>query len=402
MKKKTFLQVLLLTIIPASLSAQESEGVSQTTFWNFDQFINGDKVANNEAINYGGLYIIGHRVDNYATISETQAQMKYGDYTYFTNTRIDFPGGQSKALPTSAKEAKEGIALDVTCSGTLYVTYYTNKSRTLSVAFAGKTIENITTTAGQVDTKSFTNDTKGTYYISTTSGAFSLHAVKFVPNSKEEATKTLTLSQYGVNTFSDNHAWKLPEGLKAYYARSNKISSDGGVVLGLNEIKDIIPACTGVILKGEPYSNYTLTSADCGTITNDDGKCMINTAYALRPIISDYHLDATTFSDSKDSYNNYLLGERNGKVIFGPAAEGTIKAGKAYYRIKGTEDKNATTQSASKSMSIDFGGEGTTSIQQIQTIKMPCTENTHNAIGQMVNASYKGMVIKNGKKYIQK
>ena len=400
MKKITFLRVLLLTLIPTSLSAQENEGINQTTFWNFDQFIQDDNVANNNPFNYGGLYIIGHSADKYATISENQAQMIYGDYTYFTNTRIDFPGGQSQTLPTSAKEAKEGIALDVACPGTLYVTYYTKAPRTLSVAFAGKTIDNITTKAGQVDTKSFTNGTIGTYYISTSKGPFSIYAVKFVPTSEEEATKTLTLSQYGINTFSDNHAWKLPEGLKAYYARSNKNSSDGGVVLGINEIKDIIPACTGVILKGDPNSNYTLTSADCGTITNDDGKSMINTAYALRPIISDYHLNATNIST--DGYNNYLLGAKNGKVIFGPAAEGTIKAGKAYYRIKGTEDKNAQTQNASKSMSLDFGTGGTTNIQQIQAIKMPCTENTYNAIGQIVNASYKGMVIKNGKKYIQK
>lgn len=213
-------------------------------------------------------------------------------------------------------------------------------------------------------------------------------------------------------TFSDVHAWTVPEGLKAYIAGGQKKQKDGTFTLSLTEVKTI-PACTGVILEGKGGKSYELTSTDCGTAMKEDGsKSLVDLNYALRPVISDYNLAKTELAfagdaTDKDFFHNYILGVKDGKAVFAPTEAGTLAAGKAYYRIRRDQDKLAKaikeTPTAAKVIFFSLGGNGdTTSINGIENEAKKNDGIMFNLAGQKVQKSYKGMVIMNGKKFINK
>lgn len=96
-----------------------------------------------------------------------------------------------------------------------------------------------------------------------------------------------TISQYGYNTFFYDKAYEIPEGLTAKiatYIDDNAITYE--------EIEDVIPANTGVLLIGTPNQTYTFveTTTDVtytenlfkGTISNTD----INVANTVHYILS--------------------------------------------------------------------------------------------------------------------
>ena len=60
--KKIFTLIALAVMAIAPKSAFAQEGITQTTYWNFDQFQAGNEnVAFDTPVNYGGLYIVGHQ-----------------------------------------------------------------------------------------------------------------------------------------------------------------------------------------------------------------------------------------------------------------------------------------------------------------------------------------------------
>lgn len=250
----------------------------------------------------------------------------------------------------------------------------------------------------------FTNSGAGTVALTSTGGSVNIYAVKFVPSSEATATKTVTLSKYGVSTFSDTHAWTIPEGLKVYYASA---IDKKGETLGLKEVTGSIPACTGVILQGTANAEYTLTSTDAGSLERSAGKG-IDFTYALRPVISTdgYALAATdlTTNTSKDPNHNYILADGGDAPVFAPAAAGTIAAGKAYYSTRADKDTYASSGASASakgiSLPLDVTPTGINSVVAEGTnVK---NQNAYNIAGQRIGKDYKGLVIINGKKYIRK
>ena len=268
------------------------------------------------------------------------------------------------------------------------------------------------TVKGEQFAASVTNDQAGTYYITTVKAA-QIYAVKFVPTGETTSTRSITLPEQGVMTFSDVHAWTVPADLKAYIASSQKTQKDGTITLALTEV-ETIPACTGVILEVMGGQSYELTSTDCGTAMREDGtKSLVDMNYGLRPVISDYTLEKTeldfTGDKSTDSkfFHNYILASKDGKSVFAPTDAGTLSAGKAYYRIRRDQDKLAKAikenPAAAKTIFFSLGGNGeTTGINGIEQEKKMNDGIMFNMVGQKVQKSYKGMVILNGKKFINK
>lgn len=412
----TLIALAVMAITPKSAFAQE--GITQTTYWNFDQFQAGNEnVAFSETpVNYGGLYIVGHTATDKAatTVAKGLDNVKLGDQTYQINYGIKLPGGYNKT-PTKASEiTKDAIAFDAGCAGTLYVyAEGTAVGRGIVVYFNGQEKQKFTSaTKGEQFTASVTNDQAGTYYITAVSAA-QIYAVKFVPTSETASTKKITLPEQGVMTFSDVHAWTVPAGLKAYIAGTQKTQKDRTITLSLTQV-ETIPACTGVILEGKGGESYELTSTDCGTAMREDGsKSLVDVNYALRPVISAYTLNKTELdwtgvkdTDSK-SFHNYILGVKDGKAVFAPTEAGTLAAGKAYYRIRRDQDKLAKAikenPAATKAIFFNFGGNGeTTGINGIENEAKMNDGIMFNLAGQKVQKSYKGMVIMNGKKFINK
>ena len=202
--------------------------------------------------------------------------------------------------------------------------------------------------------------------------------------------------------------------MKAYIAGGQKENQeDRTITLALTQV-ETIPACTGVILEGKGGESYDLTSTDCGTAMKEDGtKSLVDLNYALRPVISEYTLEKTELdwtgdkTTDKKSFHNYILGVKDGNAVFAPTEAGTLAAGKAYYRIRRDQDKLAKAikenPAAAKVIFFSIGGNGeTTGINGIENEAKKNDGIMFNLAGQKVQKSYKGMVIMNGKKFINK
>lgn len=91
----------------------------------------------------------------------------------------------------------------------------------------------------------------------------------------------------------------------------------------------------------------------------------------------------------------YGFSASQGKFVHA-GANASIKAFRAYISVPST----ALSTAASRSIDIDFGG--TTGINEIQNAQSSSAAATYNVAGKRVGKNYKGVVISNGKKMIQK
>ncbi|MQM96065.1 hypothetical protein [Segatella copri] len=151
----------------------------------------------------------------------------------------------------------------------------------------------------------------------------------------------------------------------------------------------------------EAYKPYLL-------IPSDDGKLLENIAAAKD--IADVHAEAKTSVPGSYSFVGTLQAEtsvkKDGMEVYGfSASQGkfvhagsnaSIKAFRAYIAVPTA----ALSTAASRSIDIDFGG--TTGINEIQNAQSSSAAATYDVAGKRVDKNYKGVVIRNGKKMIQK
>lgn len=157
-------------------------------------------------------------------------------------------------------------------------------------------------------------------------------------------------------------------GVKAYVVSS---VSDENVTL--TEVTKV-PACKPVVLNA-PEGTYTFNAiASADEVTN---KMIFSTG------------DIKYSSTAEKIY--YVLALEGGNVVFAPVTSGIIVAGKGYFTVN---------KDVSSAKTLSFIIEDATSISKV------ANEDTEgvvfNVAGQRVDANYKGIVIKNGKKYINK
>lgn len=107
-------------------------------------------------------------------------------------------------------------------------------------------------------------------------------------------------------------------------------------------------------------------------------------------------LQASIGSTVGDGSTIYVLGNNGGTAVWGKLKNGkTLSAGKAYLVITGG--------GAKEFYDIIIGGDGeTTAIDHISTPLFNSNAAIYNLSGQKVTESYKGIVIVNGKKYMNK
>lgn len=157
-------------------------------------------------------------------------------------------------------------------------------------------------------------------------------------------------------------------GVKAYVVST---VSDENVTL--TEVTKV-PACEPVVLNA-PEGTYTfdaISSADA--VTN---KMTYSTG------------DIKYSSTAEKTY--YVLALEGDNVVFAPVKSGTIVAGKGYFTVN---------KEVSSAKTLTFTIEDATSISKVAN---EMTEGAvFNVAGQRVDANYKGIIIKNGKKYINK
>lgn len=151
----------------------------------------------------------------------------------------------------------------------------------------------------------------------------------------------------------------------------------------------------------EAYKPYLL-------IPSADGKLLENIADTKD--IADVPAEAKTSVSGSYSFVGTLQAKKSVKTegveVYGfSASEGkfvhaganaSIDAFRAYISVPST----ALSTAASRSIDLDFGG--TTGINEIQNAQSSSAAATYNVAGKRVGKNYKGVVISNGKKMIQK
>lgn len=220
-------------------------------------------------------------------------------------------------------------------------------------------------------TKKYTVDITGVKEGDNTAGAdIALHGIKFVAAASSNAT--VTIGSDGVATYAasypvDYNANNLEAYSVSYDATNNKLT--------FNKIDGVVAANTAVIVKGAA-GDYTLAKATAdATVTNTGLKA----------------------SDGKKTgaENIYCLAKKSeGLGFYQVSSSVTIPANKAYLEIPASAG-------ARTFYSMEFGG-GTTGINTIQANGAKANAAIYSLSGQQVSKAYKGIVIVNGKKMIQK
>jgi hypothetical protein len=182
-------------------------------------------------------------------------------------------------------------------------------------------------------------------------------------------TESLTTSAKGYATYSADYAVNYSElGLTAYTLTVDETNK----TVTAKEFTGVVPACGAVLVKGTPSKAYTLTPA------TTEGDATFVTALQT---------GATTANGTQ-----YGFTSKSGTPAFAQVVSGQdIPAKKGYIVLSGA--------SAAK-YSICFDDEAT----GIHTIEAASAANAamYNLAGQRVDKSYKGIVIVNGKKYLNK
>lgn len=168
--------------------------------------------------------------------------------------------------------------------------------------------------------------------------------------------------------------------LEAYAVKLN--DAKDGVVF--TKISGVVPAGVPVLLKGDANKKYVLNKADGGSSVSTDLK------------MSDGTATSTDASASTDAVTLYALSTVNGVTAFYPVKKGSpIPAKRCYLEVKSTSPK-----AAFYSLGTNFGE--TTGISSVENKVEKADAPVYNLAGQLVGKGYKGLVIKNGKKFVIK
>lgn len=181
--------------------------------------------------------------------------------------------------------------------------------------------------------------------------------------------ETLTTSAGGYATYSADYAVNYSElGLTAYTLTVNETNK----TVTAKAFTGVVPAGGAVLVKGEASKAYTLTPA---TTEGDD------------TFATDLKTGATTANGTQ-----YGFTSKSGTPAFAQVKSGQdIPAKKGYIVLN---------SSSAAKYAINFDGEAT----GIHTIEAASAANgaMYNLAGQRVDKAYKGIVIVNGKKYLNK
>lgn len=187
----------------------------------------------------------------------------------------------------------------------------------------------------------------------------------------------VTTKDYGYATYTADIPVKYPtaDKLKAYAVKYDKSTQK----LSVNEITGTVRADVPVLLRAEKQGvkDYTLKYS------------------TEEPVEVNTDLLSSDGNVTGDEYTIYVFGKGKEGIGFFYLADGhTLPARKCYLRIEEEEDSEAK-----KFFPIENEATG---INKIENDSNSSNMPVYNLAGQRVNNSYKGIVIKEGKKYLNK
>ena len=201
--------------------------------------------------------------------------------------------------------------------------------------------------------------------------------VEFVPT---EVSVTISSAKYATFSSTQKLNFTGVEGLTAYKATT----TDGSSVT-LEDVTGIVPAGTGLLLKGNEATYYipVSTAAATADVTGNKLQSTATTAHNI---------------EDGEVGRAFVFGSLNKVVGFYKAAEGkTIGEGKSYLLLDTPLAKDV------EFLSFVFGDEEQGETDGIKAVSTKVENGVrYNLAGQKVGADYKGIVIVNGKKYLRK
>ena len=210
-------------------------------------------------------------------------------------------------------------------------------------------------------------------------GTVSIKNLKIVAEGVKQESLTIPSSSFA--TYAAYYPVDYAKlGLKAYAVKLND-TKDG---VAFTEIPGVVPAGVPVLLKGDANKEYVLDKADGGSSVSTDLK------------MSDGKATSTDASASTDAVTLYALSTVDGVTAFYPVKKNSaIPAKRCYLEVKSTSPK-----AAFYSLGTNFGE--TTGISSVENKVEKADAPVYNLAGQLVGKDYKGLVIKNGKKFVIK
>ena len=182
----------------------------------------------------------------------------------------------------------------------------------------------------------------------------------------------------GWATFASDCAVKYDDlGLKAYAVTLN----DDKASVSYTPFTDVVPAYTPVLLKGTAGKDYEIYSKP-----------------VWAPNLPNDLKASDGYSTSTDAATLYALSTVDGVTAFYPVKNGSkIPAKRCYLKVV----KNASANNAAfYSLGTNVGE--TTGISSVENKVEKADAPVYNLAGQLVGKDYKGLVIKNGKKFVIK
>lgn len=210
-------------------------------------------------------------------------------------------------------------------------------------------------------------------------GTVSIKNLKIVAERVKQESLTIPSSSFA--TYAAYYPVDYAKlGLKAYAVKLND-AKDG---VAFTEIPGVVPAGVPVLLKGDANKEYVLDKADGGSPVSTDLK------------MSDGTATSTAASASTAAATLYALSTVDGVTAFYPVKKNSaIPAKRCYLEVKSTSPK-----AAFYSLGTNFGE--TTGISSVENKVEKADAPVYNLAGQLVGKDYKGLVIKNGKKFVIK
>ena len=294
---------------------------------------------------YGGVGCFGFMMDmmEYASNYEYPIRLIYGTYDNLPEIRVG-----------------DGIRLDNNGHSVVVLEVHPD-GHTVTVAEGNF---NSTVHWGRIIDLADPNN--GFYYLAT-----------FWPEQEPAEPVTITIGESGYATFYySQSAYVIPDGVEA-----KAVENISGNILTLIPLEGIIPAGYAVILEGEP-GEYTFEP------TSEEGIAGENMLRGTE--------ETTWITPEDQTCKYYMLSVKNGEVGFYYGAnDGAIfenQAHRAYLPVPVSQTNGAK----------GFFFNETTGIDNMLATDENAGHAVYNLSGQLVNDSYKGVVIINGKKVLRK
>lgn len=349
MKRKLRFSILMLLMAVCGAANVQAENVTFT--FNTDEGLKALNIAKPER---GGK-------------TELNAEYKAGEVSMKAE----------KSLIWNKKGKKDRLDLRVYKNGSLTFSVPADYTITEVKMEGTKTINlsNLTNGSWRGDQKKISFSATGAQYINTI-------MVTYKKNAVAPTSVSVTIGETGYATlYYSSLALTVPEGVKGYTC-----SLTGGS-FKMEEIfteDKIIPAGTGVLLNGNPGTYTFNVSSEAGTPV-DDNWLKGSDEKATTKDGERYYMLSLDAKNTAGSVGFYW-GAPNGGAF-------TNGAHKAYLCVKPGV--------AGAKTCYRFDGQ-TTAIDGTRVDKPTTADGAvYNLAGQRVDRSYKGVVIKNGKKYIQ-